>query len=107
MITIHTENNYYNSLNVEVTSRQEDKLCPNSKDDLQEVSVSAQDVPSMADHREQGSNKSRQTRCGTAAGNNRSRGRRSSRNSRPQTAARNIKVEPPSLLVQNLLETLK
>ncbi|XP_033611533.1 protein O-mannosyl-transferase TMTC1 isoform X2 [Cryptotermes secundus] len=108
VITIHTENNYYNSLNMEVTSRQEDKLCPNSKDDLQEVSVNAEDVPSMADHREQGSNKSRQTRCGTAAGNNRSRGRRSSpRNSRPQTATRNIKVEPPSLLVQNLLETLK
>lgn len=91
-----------------MTSQQQGKSCSHSKDELQEVSVNAAVVPNMAGHREQDSNKSRQTRCGPTAASDRSRGRRSSsRGSRPQTAARNIKVEPPSLLVQNLLETLK
>lgn len=91
-----------------MTSEERNKLCVESKLDGQEVSLRAQHVASMADHRDQGSNKSRQTRCGAAAGNIRSRGRRSSpRSSKAQTTARNIKVESPSLLVQNLLETLK
>jgi hypothetical protein len=110
VITIDSNSNYYKTLHLEkeVTSGQGNKLCGNSKQSLQQVPVSAQNVASMADHREQGSNKSRQTRCGTASGNNRSRGRRSSaRSSKAQAVARNIKMETPSLLVQNLLETLK
>jgi hypothetical protein len=105
----HIGSNYYNSLNLEteVTSEHRNKLLCQNKNKLQGLSVSAAGVPNMAGHREQDSNKSRQTRCGAAVDNNRSRGRRSSsRSSRSQTATRNIKVEPPSLLVQNLLETL-
>jgi hypothetical protein len=109
---IDSDSSYYKSphLQKEVTSGRGNKLCGNSKQGLQAVSVSAQNAASMADHREQGSNKSRQTRCGTVSGNNRSRGRRSSprgSKAQAQAVARNMKVETPSLLVQNLLETLK
>ncbi|PSN56394.1 hypothetical protein C0J52_13985 [Blattella germanica] len=87
--------NYYNRLESSLT--QEKILCPSNKEE----------VPSIAGHREQDSNKSHQTRCSASSGGNRSRGRRTSgRSSRPQSATRNIKVEPPPLLVQNLLETL-
>ncbi|XP_069696978.1 protein O-mannosyl-transferase TMTC1-like [Periplaneta americana] len=101
-IIIHADNNYYNNLGP-VTSEHEEKLFSHSKQNMGPPTV-----PSMADHREQDSNKSRQTRSGTStASNSRGRGRRStSRSQRPQTATRNIKVEPPPLLVQNLLETL-
>ncbi|KDR14679.1 hypothetical protein L798_11451 [Zootermopsis nevadensis] len=104
--------NYYASLNLgsEPMSQHQKKLLCQNKNELRGVSISGPGVPSMAGHREQDSNKSRQTRCGGTVDNSRSRGRRSSsRSPRSQTATRNIKVEPrpPPLLVQNLLETLK
>ena len=87
-IILFTGNNYYDSLDPPLNT--EKILCPGSKE-----------VPNMSSHREQDSNKSRQTRCAASAG---SRGRRTS--TRSSRSNRNIKVEPPPLLVQNLLETL-